>query len=396
MCCFTGALTYKCDEFYFLTNPEQHIYQHFPDDPAWQLLKKTLTLEQFIRLPVVKSPFFNNKLRFKLEYAAVLKATDGGTEIRLKCKDLLPIAARLQAKSKDVPSDILAERTLIRNIDKELGIIVNLPSPGQYYLDLYVASDFQARTMDNACAFMIHCSGISQDANMSFPQLGCFGQTPYANHYGILAESHMDPYIAPSCETNITFSLLKNVKLSHTLRLWDPRDRTLVDYDRYAFMKFRSDALATYLVSFPRKGVYVFTLFASDQDNKEDPPQCVYKYFIECKVPKKDAQPFPKASRRWKYCKLLEPLTGDLDVNKKVRFVLESKMASEVTVVINDQWYSLHNNGKVWDGVVDMGTWQGKVTMYGKFDAKSDKFIPLLEYKLIDKSKPKYVYLTSN
>ena len=391
-----GTLTYKCDEFYFLTNPEQHIYQHFPDDPAWQLLKKPVSLEEFIRLPVVKSPFFNNKLGFALDYDATLKAGDGGVEIRLKTPKLLPIAARLRAKSKEVPQDILGDRTLIRAVDKDLAVIVNLPSPGQYYLDLYVAGDFSARSMDNAAAFLIHCTGISKDANVTFPPVGTFGVTPYAIHYGISAESHPDPYIAPSCETTVTFSLLKNLKITHSFQLWDPRDRAMTDYDKYALLKFRSDALASYLISFPRRGVYVFSVFASDQEDKEDKPHCVFRYFIECKVPKMDAQPFPKTSRRWKYCKLMEPLRGELDVNSKVRFVLESKLAAEIVAVVNDQWYSLHNNGKLWDGIIDMGARPGKVTIYGKLDARSEKYIPLLEYKLLDRNKPKYVYVTNN
>lgn len=28
---------YQCDEFYFITDPEDHIFQHYPDDPAWQV-----------------------------------------------------------------------------------------------------------------------------------------------------------------------------------------------------------------------------------------------------------------------------------------------------------------------------------------------------------------------
>lgn len=28
---------YQCDEFYFITDPEDHIFQHFPDDPEWQV-----------------------------------------------------------------------------------------------------------------------------------------------------------------------------------------------------------------------------------------------------------------------------------------------------------------------------------------------------------------------
>ncbi|ESN98674.1 hypothetical protein HELRODRAFT_67307, partial [Helobdella robusta] len=65
-------LTYKIDEFYFLTDPEDHIQQHFPDDPKWQLLRRTITLDDFVRMPVVKSPFFNNKLKFTSNVESVL------------------------------------------------------------------------------------------------------------------------------------------------------------------------------------------------------------------------------------------------------------------------------------------------------------------------------------
>ena len=48
------------------------------------------------------------------------------------------------------------------------------------------------------------------------------------------------------------------------------------------------------------------------------------------------------------------------------------------------------------DGIIDMGARPGKVTIYGKFNARSEKYIPLLEYKLLDRNKPKYVYVTNN
>ena len=35
------AHTYAVDEFYFLTSPRHHIYQHYPDDPYWQVSRVT-------------------------------------------------------------------------------------------------------------------------------------------------------------------------------------------------------------------------------------------------------------------------------------------------------------------------------------------------------------------
>ncbi len=54
-----GSFCYELDEFFFLTDPADHINMHFPDEAEWQLLPKLITLEDYIKLPVVKSHFFS-------------------------------------------------------------------------------------------------------------------------------------------------------------------------------------------------------------------------------------------------------------------------------------------------------------------------------------------------
>lgn len=51
-------LIYEYDDFYFLPEPQQLVLSHLPDDPAWQLLQKPITIEYFDELPLVKSQFF--------------------------------------------------------------------------------------------------------------------------------------------------------------------------------------------------------------------------------------------------------------------------------------------------------------------------------------------------
>ena len=76
-----SELVYACDEFYFLTDPEDHIYQHFPDDADWQLLHEPISLDEFTRLPFLKSPFFNNYLAFADRYESTMAAVDGFAEV---------------------------------------------------------------------------------------------------------------------------------------------------------------------------------------------------------------------------------------------------------------------------------------------------------------------------
>ncbi|VEL08203.1 unnamed protein product [Protopolystoma xenopodis] len=72
-----AELLHRLDEFYFLTDPEQHIFEHFPDQKAWQLLRKPISLDRFVRLPLLKSPFFNADLSLYKNYAEQLVTKNG-------------------------------------------------------------------------------------------------------------------------------------------------------------------------------------------------------------------------------------------------------------------------------------------------------------------------------
>ncbi|KAA0189487.1 hypothetical protein FBUS_06687 [Fasciolopsis buskii] len=53
---------YGLDMFYFLANPSQLIYAHFPHYPDWQLLRHPISLKDIENLALVKSAFFEYNL----------------------------------------------------------------------------------------------------------------------------------------------------------------------------------------------------------------------------------------------------------------------------------------------------------------------------------------------
>ncbi|VDD81628.1 unnamed protein product [Mesocestoides corti] len=67
---------YILDTFYFLANPSQLIYTHFPHDKDWQLLHHPITLEEFETLPLVKSAFFKYNLSLLSHRTAVILFSD--------------------------------------------------------------------------------------------------------------------------------------------------------------------------------------------------------------------------------------------------------------------------------------------------------------------------------
>lgn len=58
------ALRYEYDDHYFLTDPQEFIFEFYPLTSEWQLLAQPLTLNEFEQLPFVRSLFFRYGLYF--------------------------------------------------------------------------------------------------------------------------------------------------------------------------------------------------------------------------------------------------------------------------------------------------------------------------------------------
>ena len=67
---------YEYDDHYFLTDPKEFIYEFFPLQSEWQLLKEPINLEEFEELPFVRSLFFRYQLAFPTEHMKSVMTTD--------------------------------------------------------------------------------------------------------------------------------------------------------------------------------------------------------------------------------------------------------------------------------------------------------------------------------
>ena len=74
---------YEYDDHYFLTDPKEFIYEFFPLQSEWQLLKNPITLEEFEELPFVRSLFFRYQLIFPSDNMKSVMHTDATGERRM-------------------------------------------------------------------------------------------------------------------------------------------------------------------------------------------------------------------------------------------------------------------------------------------------------------------------
>ncbi len=69
--------TRKFRQGYYLTPPEKFIFDHFPEDPKWQLLNKPLTWDEFVRLPLVKGGFLEYNISDFIPTEGTIRAKAG-------------------------------------------------------------------------------------------------------------------------------------------------------------------------------------------------------------------------------------------------------------------------------------------------------------------------------
>ncbi|XP_071093704.1 hillarin-like [Haliotis cracherodii] len=381
-------LFHKYDEFYFLTDPEDYIYQHYPDDPAWQLLEIPLPFSEFINLPVVKSPFFNYGLKFYSNYGATLSTETGMIEVRLVMPKILGFGSMLEPVNKSSgDSRSLDGRTLLRFVKNEAIFTVALPRPGLYYFSIFTGDFWHSECLESACSFLISCSEMSGPPSPPYPPVPFFGATPIMEKLGISTES-TDPLIVCNSDyLEINFKMENDTKVSHTFQYFDVADESVQDIDRYVFLRSRNDTGATYLVRCPKEGFYIFSLFCADPTGDKTSLDCAYRYLVICQEPSPSGNAFPKTFPKWQRCTLYEPVGGDLMTDKRYTFRLDVPQAVEVFLVIGDIWHHLKRKlGFTWETNVNTGNSTGSATIYARFPAGKDQslFSQLLEYELVD------------
>lgn len=384
---YIGNFQYELDEFFFLTDPEEHIHMHFPDEPEWQLLRKTLSKEEFVKLPVVKSSFFHYGLTFATPLPAVIESESGSVELVIQTADKIPVAfnTRLEAEN-----DILDGFCIHHFSGDEVIFNLCLPEVGTYYFTIFACDVDKGETYNNICSFKIKCSHVVNKPFCKFPRLPHgYGQTKLARDLGMSTEKYTEPYLVCNEEKmilNIRFK--KNVKVSHRI-ISGKFEEFSESLNRLVFQRYRDPNFVSFLLRFPERGIYLFSVFASREDSERPILECAYRYLIQCNVnPKSPVRPYPKIQQNWLRCRLHEPTVGELKVERNVRFKLEVSEADAVAVIVGNQWQYLtkvDEDGKIWEGIVFTGKDSGKVAeVYARYKPNARDFFPLLEYNIIE------------
>ena len=130
-----GKFTRRFNDHYFLTRPEDFIYDHYPDKPRWQLLENPVSMKKYLDFVYLKAAFFNTGLTVKSHKNNTIKAGNNVTVTIGAPPDSL-LLATLEKKGRKLDKSYV----FLQRDGKYYSIHTIFPEPGTYSLRIFAKS----------------------------------------------------------------------------------------------------------------------------------------------------------------------------------------------------------------------------------------------------------------
>ncbi|NXV82204.1 KY peptidase, partial [Atlantisia rogersi] len=291
-----------------------------------------------------------------------------------------PLLATYELVNKDLDT-ALGKKCLAAQAEEEkLSCHVLCPLQGYYRLSVFV-KDLGGSTFRNAANFLIRClSPINQ--NELFPSglsMHC-GSGISSSSRGLSNPSHSAPIITTKLgKCNITFNIPDDVEVTATLSK-DKVTSAKYPLERYVLVTHLRTKVSICIV-LPESGIYKVGLFGRNKDHKDFVHIC--DYIIRC-FSNPSWPPFPRVYSLWRRgCVLLEPRTGVLQEQSRVRFRIKVLKAYQVVVLGQEKTVLQQTLKAVWEGDVFTRAAGTQIKLAAKFSQQSSSLEVILAFEVV-------------
>ena len=293
-----GETKHQVNESFFLTDPDQMICTHLPDDPAWQLLPNPITQEQFETYAYIRERFFQLSMNMlPSSYKECVLHTQGG-EIDItfsipkdRAKDIqyryLLFKNRQKGDNINVPLDRFV---FYQKMPDAIKYNAKFPVAGRFKFDIFGQSEKEHDTFDLCASYLIDCNDPQKNVKPlpDNPVIG-WGPGGEAENAGMKPTTHEEAVIETTDgNVEIRFALDNPLAVMQNLQCNDLDELLL---KRNAMLRVDNDELVV-TVRLPKKGDYALNLHADKKESVGELPN-VCNYLIKC-MNDNDVKPFPK------------------------------------------------------------------------------------------------------
>ncbi|XP_061197947.1 uncharacterized protein LOC133206053 isoform X1 [Saccostrea echinata] len=294
-----GETQHRVNEFYFLPNPDQLIWTHFPDEQDWQLLEKPVTVKDYEGHVYVRERFYYLGINFtpKSETKCVLTAKDGEISLPFSLPADRSEFYRFKYmlyKNKSAggnQADVNLDRfVLFEHTAESLRFALRFPLQGKFKMDIFGLDVRESDIFDLTCTYLINCPEAQKNCLPlpDCPPIG-WGFGGDAKNAGLEAKSHDGAIIiTKDGKVEIKLGAHKDIRLHQLLK------NTIVDeatLSKYAVIREENGEFIVDL-RLPQGGEYALKLYANEEGEDGEAGN-VLNYLIKCNEKNLSNKPFP-------------------------------------------------------------------------------------------------------
>ncbi len=153
------------NEFYFMAPPETLILTHFPEDPAHQLLRQPVSMQQFENFVYLRPRFFRYGIVLKSHRNGLIEA-GSDLEVSLEADNRTSFAASLSRNGKKLPDTAV----FIQNPGGHVQVNAVFPEKGAYNLDIYAKKENEEGAYGHVAMYKVAASEGKGD-RIGFPRI---------------------------------------------------------------------------------------------------------------------------------------------------------------------------------------------------------------------------------
>jgi hypothetical protein len=297
---------YEYDESYFLTNPEELIYSHFPDDNRWQLLSRKVSADEFQQMAFLKMPFFEYGLRLVSHTMCMIDVPDGLASIKLGMEKnarnhfmyrlWISNAGGKQSRSDLYQNVKLTRFVFMENRDGLMKCDIKFPVAGKFKLEFF-CNNGSSETYYEVCAYVLTAKKAA-DNKKPYPENNRqeWGPGKDLEEAGLRPQTHKEGLIEADGETELRFKADKDVEILAKL---SSDKMTKEQLERYVLHRVEREEMVVN-VRLPEEDDYVLNLYARRRnetgDDTNESLRNVCSYLISSSKPAADPTPFPKVA----------------------------------------------------------------------------------------------------
>ncbi|KAK3099611.1 hypothetical protein FSP39_007024 [Pinctada imbricata] len=290
-------------EFYFLTDPEIFIYDHFPDDEKWQLLARKVSYAEARKMAALRADFFRHELNLRSHPEANVTSEDGnitftiGLPKDIRMSFVYKLYRSKQSRESIDPLRSELERYVFLERDSDEHVIragIRLPSEGRYLFEIHGSENVESHHA-LLVTYVIICTGIKDIVKPLPPNIRQeWGPGEDTLDMGMVPVTHKKGQIeADDGDAEITFNLEKDLEFKHDLI---KGDKDIPIPEGHVVHTIEGSKM-NINVRLPEPGEYALNVLAKDRMKKTRfSPACTY--LVSCDEEPLQSKPFPKIDGR--------------------------------------------------------------------------------------------------